>query len=31
MGIDPEGVDRDGCDADPQDKRKDKLQFNFEQ
>ena len=26
-----EGVDRDGCDADAQGKRKDKLQFTFEQ
>ena len=31
MAIDPEGVDRDGHDANAQGKRKDKLQFIFEQ
>jgi hypothetical protein len=31
MAIDPKGVDRDGIDADAQGKRKDELQFTFEQ
>jgi hypothetical protein len=31
MAIDPEGVDRDGHDADAQGKRKEDSQFNFEQ
>jgi len=31
MAIDPEDVDRDGRDANAQGKRKDKLQFTFEQ
>jgi hypothetical protein len=30
MAIDPEGVDRDGRDADAQGERKDELQLNFE-
>ena len=29
MAIDLEGINRDGCDADAQGKRKDKLQFTF--
>ena len=31
MAIDPEGVDCDGHDANVQGKRKDELQFTFEQ
>jgi hypothetical protein len=31
MAIDPEGVDCDGRDANVQGKRKDELQFTFEQ
>jgi hypothetical protein len=31
MTIDPEGVDRDGRDADAQGKKKDELQFTFKQ
>ncbi len=31
MAIDPEGVDRDGRDADAQGDRKDELQFTLEQ
>jgi hypothetical protein len=31
MAIDPEGVARDGRDADAQDERKEDSQFNFEQ
>jgi hypothetical protein len=31
MEIGPEGIDRDGRDADPQGERKDELQFTFEQ
>ena len=31
MAIDPEGVDRDGRDADAQGEKKEDSQFNFEQ